>query len=98
MVAIPLPLAEIQQFCRRHFIRRLALFGSVTRPDFRSDSDIDVLVEFTPGHAPGLDLIDIQDELSTLMGQPKIDLVTEKFLSPRIRNAVRDQALVIYEE
>ncbi|HVV72417.1 MAG TPA: nucleotidyltransferase domain-containing protein, partial [Verrucomicrobiae bacterium] len=68
------------------------------RPDFRSDSDIDVLVEFTPGHAPGLDLIDIQDELSTLMGQPKIDLVTEKFLSPRIRNAVRDQALVIYEE
>jgi predicted nucleotidyltransferase len=98
MVAIELPLSEIQRFCRRHFIRRLALFGSVTREDFRPDSDVDVLVEFIPGHTPGLDFIDMQDELSNLLGRPKVDLVTEKFLNPRIRDAVRNQAQVIYEE
>jgi predicted nucleotidyltransferase len=43
----------LSAFCRRHYIARLALFGSVLRDDFRPDSDIDVLVEFLPGHVPG---------------------------------------------
>lgn len=56
--------AQIAEFCRRNHIRRLSLFGSVLRPDFRPDSDIDVLVEFEPGHVPGLRFIQMQDELS----------------------------------
>jgi len=43
---------EIAAFCRRHGIRRLALFGSVLRDDFTADSDVDVLVEFEPGRGP----------------------------------------------
>jgi hypothetical protein len=98
MVAIDVPISEIQQFCRRHHIRRLALFGSVTRSDFRPDSDVDVLGEFIPGHAPGFELIDMEDELSRLLGRKKIELVTEKFLNPRIRQSVLDHAQVLYEE
>lgn len=45
---------QIAQFCRRHRIRRLSLFGSILREDFGPDSDIDVLVEFEPGQTPGL--------------------------------------------
>ena len=39
---------KIADFCRRHGISRLSLFGSILRDDFRPDSDIDVLVGFPP--------------------------------------------------
>ncbi len=51
---VPIPKDEITEFCRRHHIRRLSLFGSVLTGDFRPDSDVDVLVEFEEGHTPGL--------------------------------------------
>jgi predicted nucleotidyltransferase len=51
---IPIPREKIAEFCGRHHIRRLSLFGSVLRDDFGPDSDIDVLVEFETGHVPGL--------------------------------------------
>ncbi len=51
---IEIPQAEIEEFCRRNHISRLALFGSVLRDDFTDQSDVDVLVEFEPGHTPGL--------------------------------------------
>ena len=54
---IEIPGAAIEGFCRRNHIHRLALFGSVLRDDFTSESDIDVLVEFEPGHTPGLALL-----------------------------------------
>ena len=52
--AIEVDRERIAEFCRRHHIRRLALFGSVLRDDFTPDSDVDVLVEFEPEHVPGL--------------------------------------------
>ncbi|MHB0879107.1 MAG: nucleotidyltransferase family protein, partial [Anaerolineae bacterium] len=66
---------ELAVFCRRHHIRRLALFGSILREDFGPESDIDVLVEFEPEHVPGLSFYRIQDELSQLLGR-KVDLHT----------------------
>jgi len=51
---ITVPQEEIAEFCRRHGIRRLSLFGSVLRDDFGPDSDVDVLVEFKPGYARAL--------------------------------------------
>jgi uncharacterized protein len=39
---------QLGALCRRHHIRKLSLFGSVVRDDFRPDSDVDVLVEFAP--------------------------------------------------
>ena len=84
----------IEELCRRRHIMRLALFGSVLRPDFRPDSDVDVLVEFEPGHTPGLAFFDIQAELTRLLGRT-VDLNTPQFLSPRIREQVRTEAEVL---
>ena len=77
-----IPEEKIADFCRRHHIQKLSLFGSVLSDDFNPDSDVDVLVEFEPGHVPGLGLIRIQDELSALLGGRQVDLVTPKFIEP----------------
>ncbi|MCY4611106.1 MAG: nucleotidyltransferase family protein [Gammaproteobacteria bacterium] len=96
MVAqIPIPPDEIIALCRRYHIRHLALFGSVLRSDFTPNSDVDILVEFAPGKVPGLGFIDIQDELSALVGR-KVDLNTPGFLSSRIRQNVMEQSETIY--
>ncbi|MDI6448675.1 nucleotidyltransferase family protein [Anaerobaca lacustris] len=86
----------ISAFCTRHHIRRLALFGSVLRDDFRADSDLDVLVEFEPGHTPGWAFFGMQEELSELLGR-KVDLNTPGFLSRYFRDEVLKEAVVAYE-
>ncbi|HEV2854258.1 MAG TPA: nucleotidyltransferase family protein [Thermoanaerobaculia bacterium] len=90
------PKDQIAEFCQRHHILKLALFGSILRDDFRPDSDIDVLVEFEPGHVPGFGFIRLQDELSALFGGRPVDLVTPKFLNRRIRDEVLRSAEVQY--
>jgi predicted nucleotidyltransferase len=82
-------------FCRRNHIRRLALFGSVLREDFRPDSDVDVLVEFEPGHVPGLRFFALERELSEIVGR-RIDLNTPNFLSNYFRGRVLAEAEVQY--
>jgi uncharacterized protein len=87
----------IADFCHRHGIRRLALFGSVLRGDFRPESDIDVLVEFEPGHVIGLiRLAGIERELSEILGR-KADLRTPDDLSRYFRDKVMKNAEVLYE-
>ena len=86
----------IASFCRRHHIRRLALFGSVLRDDFRPDSDVDVLVEFEPGHVPGFGFFALQEELSELLGRV-VDLHTPRFLSRYFRDEVLAHAEVQYD-
>jgi predicted nucleotidyltransferase len=97
-VRIDIPKEKIAEFCRMHHIRKLALFGSVLREDFRPDSDVDVLVEFEPGHVVGLRLIQMEEELSQLLGGHKVDIVTSKFLNRRIRDRVLASAEVQYAE
>ena len=87
---------SIAKFCRRNHIRKLAFFGSVLRDDFRPDSDVDVLVEFEPGHTPGWDIVDMQDELSVMFGGRQIDLLTFKGLHPFIKDRVLQEAQVLY--
>lgn len=73
---------QIRDYCRRHGMRKLSLFGSVLREDFTAESDVDVLVEFYPDRIPGFfALVRAEDELSTLLGGRKVDLVTEKISS-----------------
>ena len=86
----------VSAFCRRHYIRRLALFGSVLRDDFNPDSDVDVLVEFQPGHVPGLDFVSIEREFSRLLQGRRVDMVTPKFLNARIRDQVLTSAEPLY--
>ena len=87
MAHILVDQARITEFCRGRHIHRLALFGSVLREDFGPDSDIDVLVEFEPGHVPGLAFFEIEQELSEILGR-NVDLNTPGFLSPTFRDKV----------
>lgn len=75
---IDLPRERIAAFCRRHHIRKLAFFGSVLREDFRSNSDVDVLVEFESGFVPGLEFFALENKLSEILGR-KVDLNSPGF-------------------
>ena len=90
-VNISIDRQKIAEFCRRHHIRKLALFGSVLRDDFGPDSDVDVLVEFETGHVPGLAFFDIEAELSQILGR-NVDLSTLQFLSRYFRDEVLNEA------
>jgi len=81
----------VNAFCRRHHVRRLALFGSVLRDDFTPTSDVDVLVEFEPGHVPGLAFFSMEAELTGILGR-KVDLNTPSFLSRYFRDRVLAEA------
>ncbi len=60
----------VPAFCRRHHIRKLSLFGSILTPQFRPDSDIDVLIEFEAGCVPGyFNLAGMELELSAMLGR-----------------------------
>ena len=92
---IAIPSDRVAEFCRRHHIRKLALFGSVLRDDFQPNSDIDVLVEFEPGFVPGLGFFSLESELSEILGR-KVDLNTAAFLSKYFRDRTLAEAEVAY--
>ena len=93
---IPLPTAQIAEFCRRNRIRRLSLFGSVLRDDFHPDSDVDVLVEFEAEAKVGLMALSaMQTELSELLKR-KVDLGLRDGLKPIIQDSVLGSALDVY--
>ena len=95
--SITIPYDEIADFCQRHHIRKLSLFGSVLRDDFRPDSDIDVLVEFEPGHVPGLlRMAGLEIELANILHHV-VDLRTPAELSRYFRQAVIDSAEPVYD-
>jgi uncharacterized protein len=94
---IDIPREPVADFCRRHHIRRLALFGSVLRDDFTPASDVDVLVQFAPGQTPGFAFFSMQDELSRLLGR-RADLRTVNELSKYFRDEVLAEAEDIYVE
>ena len=92
---IDLPIAEIEAFCKTRQIRRLALFGSILRDDFISDSDIDILVEFESGVQVGWEFFKMQEDLSELIGR-KVDLNTPAELSKYFRDKALREAKDIY--
>ncbi len=92
---IKVPRKQIEAFCKKNHIRKLAFFGSVLREDFGPMSDIDVLVEFEPGKTPGLAFFGMQEELSEILGH-KVDLNTPGFLSKYFREQVMRDAEVQY--
>jgi predicted nucleotidyltransferase len=92
---IEIPRDRVAEFCRRHHIRKLALFGSVLRDDFQPGSDVDVLVEFEPDFVPGLEFFSLESELSEILGR-KVDLSTPAFLSRYFRDRTLAEAEVEY--
>ena len=95
MSALPIPVPNecIAEFCRRNRIRKLSFFGSVLTPDFRSDSDVDLLVAFETDARPSLlTMARLERELSDLIGR-KVDLRTVGELSRYFRQEVVSAAL-----
>jgi hypothetical protein len=92
------PRSEIAAFCRRHAIRKLSLFGSVLRDDFRPDSDVDVLVDFEPGCVVGWEILDMEEELSRLFGGHRVEIISEKYLNRRLRGRILASSEVRYAE
>lgn len=86
---IDVPHQALSDLCRVWKVRRLSLFGSVLRDDFRDESDVDVLVEFQPGCTPGLIAMDgLRRALSRMFGGRPVDLVTLPALHPLLRDEI----------
>lgn len=94
---IQLPKNKIAEFCKKHHIRKLSLFGSALRDDFTPESDLDILVEFEPGTRIGMiRLAGLEIELGEILGR-KVDLNTPGFLSKYYRDKVLAEAAVHYD-
>lgn len=90
---ISVSMRRIEEFCRANGIARLELFGSALRPDFRPDSDVDLLVTFAPGRTPGsIRFAGMELELAAMFGR-RVDLVTRSSVE-RSRNPVRRAAIL----
>lgn len=90
---IEIPKEKIADFCRKWKIAELSLFGSVLRDDFRSGSDVDVLVTFSrDAEWSLLDHMAMEEELSAIFGR-KVDLVSRKAIE-RSANYIRRNAIL----
>ena len=95
--ALNLPRDEIAELCRRHRIKRLSLFGSATRADFRLESDVDFLVELDPQAKIGFtEYLDMQEALADIVGRP-VDLV-ERQMVEESRNYIRRRHILNHLE
>lgn len=93
---IDIPHERIVVFCKRNHIRKLSFFGSILRDDFGPNSDVDILVEFEPGHVPGyFGLARMERELSEILSR-KVDLRTPQELSKYFRDEIISSAQVEY--
>lgn len=97
MTRLPIPEDVLAQFCRRHRIQRLALFGSVLKGSDQPHSDVDLLAEFEPEARPSfLDIAAMEEGLSELVGGRRVDLRTPQDLSRYFREEVMREAEVQY--
>ena len=93
---LALPLDEIREYCASQPIRRLSLFGSALHGDMRSDSDIDLLVEYTAEAKVGYSFFQHMVDLSRIIGR-EVDLRTPEDLSRYFRQTVCEEARPIFE-
>jgi hypothetical protein len=90
LVSRPLPMKQIEDFCRKYGVAEFSLFGSILRDDFGPDSDIDIMLAFHPGHGFTFENTpDIQDDLQRLFGRA-VDVIEKG----RIRNPIRRQNIM----
>jgi len=94
---IELPTQQIKEFCNKYGVAQFALFGSVLRDDFGPDSDVDVMLEFKPGHGFTFENTpDIQDELRAMFRR-KVDVIEMgRIRNPLRRRAIMDSHRVVY--
>jgi predicted nucleotidyltransferase len=94
---LEVPKQKVAEFCKKNHIKKLSLFGSALRDDFKDDSDVDMLVEFEPGACVGLiKLSGLELELGEILGR-KVDLNTPGFISQYYRKEILAEAEVQYD-
>lgn len=84
----------LSALARRYGLKRMAFFGSVSREDFKPDSDVDVLVEFEGRRTNPFAKFDLADELSALFGGRNVDVVTPGVLTNPVRRASIERDLI----
>lgn len=99
MLVPPAQRQRIAEICRRYHVRRMSLFGSVAMGTETPDSDVDLLVEFVPGKAPGgFALVDMQLELAEAFNGRRVDLAFPSLLrNPWRRRAIEPQLQTLYQ-
>lgn len=82
-------------FLTKNGASKIGIFGSSARGEDRADSDIDILIEFKK--TPSLfEVVRIEQEISEIIGK-KVELVTEKSLSPYIKDDILQEFVILYE-
>ena len=94
-LSLPFNLNTLVEICRRHAVKRVAVFGSMARGEARHDSDIDLLVEFA-ARTGLLASAALERELAEGLGR-EVDLLTEQAISPYLRDRVQREMQVLYE-
>jgi predicted nucleotidyltransferase len=93
--AIEVDMDALASICHRYGIAELLVFGSVARGEARADSDIDLLYRLAPGARLGWEIEQLNDELDALFGR-HVDLVSAKYIHPRLRDNVMADARQFY--
>jgi uncharacterized protein len=96
MMLADLPIQDIADVCRQYHVRELSVFGSVARGEARSDSDVDLLVEFEPeAKVDYFTFFDLEERLAELLNRP-VDLVSKRGLKDIIRDKVMADSEVVF--
>ncbi len=89
---------ELKRLCREHHVRRLDFFGSQAKGTANAESDVDLLVEYEPGHVPSLlGFLRLEEELKALFGSYSVDLVSRGGLSLYLRDEILRTRSPLYE-
>lgn len=76
----------------KYYVSELGLFGSVVRNDFTSDSDIDIMVDFS--RPIGIEFVDLADELEAYLNR-KVDLVSKRGIKPQYFEAIQQELVYV---
>lgn len=89
---------RLVRLCRAAGVKRLAAFGSVVRPDFRPDSDVDLLIEFADVESPGYAdrFLQFAEEAERVLGRPVDLLTTVSLRNPYLRQSVERELIEIH--
>src|SRR5262249_32663686 len=95
---IDLESDAIESFCQKWRIRRMEVFGSILRPEFGPESDVDFLVSFEDGVRWNLNqVLDMEDELSAIVDR-KVDIVDRVQLDDPSANPYRKTRILSNRE
>lgn len=97
--SLQVPKRRLAEICRRYGVKKLSLFGSAARGELRADSDVDLMVEFTPqSRTTSFDLPSMRDEFSALFGNRKVDVTSPEILrNPYRRRTIERDIKTLYE-